>query len=323
MKNFNYAEGATPLSDYSELKLNWVHNQNDLNKAEAENIALAQSKYLSGNIGNPSLWFNIGNLKTIHHAMFCNVWKWAGNFRQSITSIGIEPYLIPIRLGEICADINTWCTEPIELTFLEQAARIHHQLVFIHPFKNGNGRFSRLIADRYLMAYKCPHPHWPYLQNDGQSRHNYIQSLKEADKGNYNPLIEFMHTHGARDIPLSKLFAQQSLKKSFSKPEKIDSYVKAITNKKYEFYDINETENNGYSVLNIAIKRGYKKYALLLIKLGANLRVRDKSDCNAFETAINHEEFKIAKAIEKTGYKHDTKSKKIPYYKMYKYNRIC
>jgi|SaaInlLV_10m_DNA_2_1039722.scaffolds.fasta_scaffold00107_7 Fic-DOC domain mobile mystery protein B len=319
MKNFNDAEGATLLSDYSELKLSWVHNQNDLNKAEAENIYFAQSKYLSGNVGNPSIWFNIGNLLTIHSAMFGNVWGWAGRFRQSVTSIGIKPNLISSRLSEFCVEINAWCNEPIELTFLEQAARIHHRLVSIHPFENGNGRFSRLIADRYLMAYKCPHSNWPYLQNNGQLRQDYIQSLKEADKGNYNPLIQLMYAYGARDIPLSKLFAHQGLKKKLSKPGKMDCYVNAITRKEYEFYDINETENNGHSALNIAIKRGYEKYAILLIKLGANLMLRDKSGCNAFETAINHEEFSIAKAIEKTGYKYDAKSKKIPYYKMYKY----
>lgn len=186
-----------PLNDYSGLKLKWVLSQNDLNRAEAENIMFAISKYLSKPIHNPSRWFKIDKLKTIHHDMFCNVWKWAGNFRKSITSIGIKPYLIHPQLSEICADVNAWCNEPIELTFLEQAARIHHRLVSIHPFENGNGRFSRLIADRYLLAYKCSYPNWPHLQNNNHARQNYIQSLKNADEGDYSALMKFMYTYGA------------------------------------------------------------------------------------------------------------------------------
>ncbi len=83
------------------------------------------------------------------------IWEWAGIYRKSITSIGVKPSLIPLQLAELCLEVNAWFQYPTELTFLEMAARIHHQLVFIHPFENGNGHFSRLIADRFLFAWKC------------------------------------------------------------------------------------------------------------------------------------------------------------------------
>jgi Fic-DOC domain mobile mystery protein B len=197
MKKFDYAEGATPLHDYSGLKLKWVRSIDDLNMVEAENISLAQKKYLSGKITNLSLWFNVSTLKEIHRSMFCNVWDWAGKFRRSITSIGIKPYLIQIELSKLCNDVNAWSNEKIALTPLEQAARIHHRLVFIHPFENGNGRFARLVGDRYLVAIGGAHPNWPHLQNSNKIRQAYIQSLKDADLGDYNALIEFMKKFGA------------------------------------------------------------------------------------------------------------------------------
>ncbi len=135
--------------------------------------------------------------------MFCDVWDWAGKFRKSITSIGIKPYLISNKLGELCADVKAWSDKSVDLTFIEQAARIHHRLVFIHPFENGNGRFSRLIADRYLINCGCSYPNWPYLQDKGKSCNEYIKSLKEADKGNYDSLVKFMHTFGAKDPSLN------------------------------------------------------------------------------------------------------------------------
>lgn len=199
MIKINYPKGATPLSDCSGLMPQWVKNLNDLNRVEAENISQAQKKYLKKSRNNPSIWFNVSDLKKIHYDMLCNVWDWAGKFRKSITSIGVEPYLISSKLSELCDDVKAWLDEAIDLTFLEQSARIHHRLVSIHPFENGNGRFSRLVADRYLIAYGCSYPSWPYLQNNGESRDIYIQSLKEADRGNYAPLIKFMRTYGARN----------------------------------------------------------------------------------------------------------------------------
>jgi len=198
-KKFNIADGATPLDDYSGLIPGWVQTQSDLNRVEAENIALAQKKYLKKKIADPAQWFNVKELKAIHQTMFGNVWAWAGNFRKSVTSIGIEPYLIPSTLGELCLDVAFWSERSTDLTILEQAARVHHRLVSIHPFENGNGRFSRLIADRYLIAYKRPFPNWPYLQDADKNRNAYIQSLKAADNGNYDPLIQLMRDFGARD----------------------------------------------------------------------------------------------------------------------------
>ncbi len=195
-----YPEGATPIQDCSYLKLPWVQTQKDLNHAEMENISFALHKYINRSIPSPLKWFEPFILKKIHKDMYGQVWEWAGKFRNEITSIGIKPYLIPSYLAQLCDEVKYWLTHPVELTFLEQAARIHHKMVFIHPFENGNGRFSRLIADRYLLYWGCSYPQWPIdLQKNGSSRSEYIISLKNADHGNYEPLIGFMKKWGAKD----------------------------------------------------------------------------------------------------------------------------
>ncbi|MBX9831269.1 mobile mystery protein B [Candidatus Babeliales bacterium] len=298
MKNFNIPEGATPIDDYSGLLPKGVHTQKDLNRVEAENILTAQKKYLKKRIDNPANWFNVENLKAIHKAMFCDVWAWAGSFRKSNTSIGIEPYKIPSSLGELCIDIAFWTHNPISLTFLEQAARIHHRLVFIHPFENGNGRFSRLVADRYLVAYGCPYPQWPYLQDDGQLRTRYIQSLREADQGDFEPLVNLMRTFEARDPYLSELLGLSLYKKSLSTEQKL-ALINALLRAGHK---INETKNNGYHPLNLAIKQNLQDIARILIKHGANIKFRDKSGYDPFELAINNGFFDCAKILCNAGY---------------------
>lgn len=128
---FEYAEGATPIHDYSGLKLTWIQTQKDLNRAEAENIAAAQKKYLSKPVHSPLKWFEPTTLKKIHKEMYGNVWEWAGEYRKETTCIGIKPYMIPSHLAELCSEVKYWLTDPTELSFLEQAARIHHKMVFM------------------------------------------------------------------------------------------------------------------------------------------------------------------------------------------------
>ena len=197
---FSYAEGATPIDDISGLIPSWVKTQSDLNQVEAENIFNATGKYLMGPVGQPQHWFNISMLQKIHYEMFFDVWDWAGKFRTTQTIPGVNPHNIPEALRNLCDDVRFWCTESCDLTLIEQAARIHHRLVFVHPYPNGNGRFSRLISDRYLKAWNCSFPNWPTdLNHDGKCRKLYIEALKEADQGDYEPLILYMVEYGAKE----------------------------------------------------------------------------------------------------------------------------
>lgn len=101
---FESPEGATPITDYSGLKPKWVHTMRALNRVEAENIMGAQQKWLRHPVSNPGSWFTIKELRKIHHAMFGAVWEWAGKYRTSHTSIGIQPGHIPFQLTNFCRE---------------------------------------------------------------------------------------------------------------------------------------------------------------------------------------------------------------------------
>jgi fido (protein-threonine AMPylation protein) len=76
----------------------------------------------------------------------------------------------------------------------ELAARVHHRVVKIHPFRNGNGRHSRLIADVILERHFGRPPFtWggdTSLGNGDLYRQEYLAALKAADQGNYAPLLQ-------------------------------------------------------------------------------------------------------------------------------------
>ena len=71
--------------------------------------------------------------------------------------------------------------------------RLHHRLVAIHPFPNGNGRTTRLMAD--LLAVRLGRDPFSWgsvsLTDVSETRTQYIDALRAADSHEIRPLLEF------------------------------------------------------------------------------------------------------------------------------------
>ena len=121
--------------------------------------------------------------------------KWAGTFRQHETNIGVEPSHIAVQLRDLLDDARYW-TENGTYVPLEAAARFHHRMVSIHLFPNGNGRHARIAADAFLAHY-FDHPPIAWegrfnQQADTTHRNAYLNALRNADRGEFEPLLKFV-----------------------------------------------------------------------------------------------------------------------------------
>ena len=192
---FNYPEGATPLNpnEIEGLIPTHITTKAELDRWEQDNINEALAWIEDS---KPKDILNESLIKSMHKKMFCNVWKWAGMFRQSDKNIGVPWHQVSIELKKLCDDVEYWIENK---TFSEDeiAARLHHKLVFIHLFPNGNGRHARLMAD-ILLEYvfkKSPFT-WgkANLIKSGDDRNKYIKSLIAADRGEYELLLEFVRS---------------------------------------------------------------------------------------------------------------------------------
>jgi fido (protein-threonine AMPylation protein) len=76
----------------------------------------------------------------------------------------------------------------------EIAARVHHRLVSVHPFANGNGRHARLAADILLVTQGERRFSWSgrLLDTAGEARRRYIDALRRADRGEMAPLFGYL-----------------------------------------------------------------------------------------------------------------------------------
>lgn len=197
---FTIIPDATPIDDLSHLKVP-ITTQAELDALEFDNIHRAEKEYFRKRKFTNGLWFKPLFLQRLHAAMFDEVWEWGGHYRtKNVLPVGVEPYQIPLMLAELTQDVEYWLTKPVDMTFLEMAARIHQRIAWIHPFPNGNGRFSRFVSNLFLFSYRCPLPIWPGgLNREGSSRSEYLLNLREADRGNFLPLIDYLKSLGARN----------------------------------------------------------------------------------------------------------------------------
>ena len=188
-------DDATPFDDTSGLKLpkNKSYTLKEIYIKEAENIADATIKYLSAVPTKKEAPFTYDWFLKLHTEMFGNVWDWAGKPRQIELSIGIKAYLVPMKLKKLSDDFLFW-DKNRSFDVYEIASRLHHRAVQIHPFQNGNGRYSRMLANIYLRQKGLMPVKWQedLLASENPKRSEYIQALKKADNRDYTNLIE-MH----------------------------------------------------------------------------------------------------------------------------------
>ena len=190
---FEYEEGATPIDPEEATGLiPSLSLQSELNEFELLNILEAARWARTSRTLQKEL-LSIDGLKLLHKRMFDRTWKWAGQFRVTQKSIGVEAYRIATELHGLTEDCKVW----LELGSYpsdEIAARFHHRLVWIHPFPNGNGRHARLATDLLSRQNGWPPFAWGAgdLGRAGETRRAYIDSLQAADASDIGPLIRFM-----------------------------------------------------------------------------------------------------------------------------------
>jgi len=188
---FDHDDDAnTPLTaeEREQLVPSYITLRHELNEAEQINIgaALRWGGARKRNVLDRDF------LSELHQRMFGDVWNWAGRYRITARNIGVEAHRIAMDVQQAINDARYWvehATYPPD----EIAVRFSHRFVAIHPFPNGNGRFSRLAGDLFARQLGQPPFTWGriHLVTIGETRARYIEALRAADKHDIEPLLRF------------------------------------------------------------------------------------------------------------------------------------
>ncbi|MBM3708324.1 MAG: Fic family protein [Actinobacteria bacterium] len=179
-------------------------------------------------------------IRSIHQIIMKDTDKqWAGVYRNSnaiITGADYNP-TDALDISHKMKELINWIKiNKKKFHIIELSALLHHKLVFIHPFFDGNGRTARIIMNLFFLQYGFPLV--LILKND---RKKYYSVLSQADKENYKPLVQFI---------------AQSVERS------LDLYLKILT-------PASKKRENYYILSDLAKKFPYSsKYLNLLIRQG-------------------------------------------------------
>ena len=119
-------------------------------------------------------------VRELHRRLYAPVWTWGGRQRSLETNIGIAPEHIAVELRNSLDSLRYRCEHQCDLTPRALGIAAHAAVVHIHPFVDGNGRVTRLVADLVFLAAQEDSPLLAYDWD--VDRGSYIRLLRQYDQ---------------------------------------------------------------------------------------------------------------------------------------------
>lgn len=189
-------EDFEPNSNGEVLKnLLGIKSKAEIEALEAKELERAEIELLE--IITNDHQFAAEDICNIHELWLGDIYPFAGKYRSVNISKDDFQFAISNRIKPLMTIFEKDYLQrytPCHYTDINELAMVlsvvHVELILIHPFREGNGRVARLLAD--LMAMQAGYPPLNYaaidqIENpDGFSR--YIAAIHAGLKGDYEPM---------------------------------------------------------------------------------------------------------------------------------------
>ena len=139
--------------------------------------------------------FTAADICQWHTEWLGEVYPWAGKYRQ--VNIGKSGFMFAMSAQvprlmlkferDVLARYSPCAFENLE-DVLKALAVTHCELVLIHPFREGNGRLSRLLSQ--LLALQAGMPLLNFSSIKGKRREDYFAAVRTSMERDYTPMIE-------------------------------------------------------------------------------------------------------------------------------------
>lgn len=140
----------------------------------------------------PDRALNVTDLQTWHRRWLGNVYAWAGEQRSVNMGKGDFHFAAAAQVPRLltvfehdCLARFTPCHDIDDASLIEAIAVTHVEFILIHPFREGNGRLSRLLAD--VMAVQAGHEPLDYSAWDADKA-AYFGAIQSGMAGDYQPM---------------------------------------------------------------------------------------------------------------------------------------
>lgn len=120
-------------------------------------------------------------LRKLHRQLYGAIWTWAGQQRKLETNIGVAPEQIAMETRASFDTLRYRWEHTGDWTAAQLGIAAHADLVRIHPFVDGNGRSTRLLADLvFLAAQDAAEP--PAVYDWDVDKQLYVEALRRYDR---------------------------------------------------------------------------------------------------------------------------------------------
>lgn len=181
-----------------------IRKRAEMEQAEAKAFQKTQMHFYNLFSEDPSPAITEKLVRDIHHHWLNRIYEWAGGYRRvnlSKEEITFPPASlqdgspnIPRLMEEFEKEILTRYASLRKGNDLIRVAKaiavVHGEFEMIHPFREGNGRTGRLVAD--LMALQAGYPPLIFdIEGKPRNRKIYFEAMKEVFVNkNYAPLTD-------------------------------------------------------------------------------------------------------------------------------------
>lgn len=162
----------------------------DMNEAE---LVLLQKLYVSVLRSHlPPGRISVLHLKRWHRRWLGNVYDWAGQYRTVNMSKDGFPFAPAVQLSRLMQQFDaqhlaryTPCRQMSNGELIEAIAVVHVEFILLHPFREGNGRISRLLAD--VMAVQSGRDPLDYSSWE-KNKAAYVAAIQKGMDCDYEPM---------------------------------------------------------------------------------------------------------------------------------------
>lgn len=174
-----------------------IQRKREMDRAEFEALTRAQMEFL-GRVTTETR-FTADLLRSMHRSWLGEMYEWAGEYRTVEMEKGgfrwPPAYLVAQNMAQLEQGLLQRYTpcRPASLDIISRhMAEVHAELLLIHPFRDGNGRLARWLADLMALQAGLPLPEYRFRGRGSEhERALYLAAVKRGYLTRYDDLTAF------------------------------------------------------------------------------------------------------------------------------------
>jgi len=171
-----------------------LKTEKEINESEFEGFLRAEI-YFTERLSSKTK-FNVKYILSLHGKALKHLYPFAGKLRDVNLSKGGFPFAAAKFLTNSMATFEKEILIGLRNTYkdkeelIRDIAIVHGELLFIHPFREGNGRTARLLAN--LMSRKAGYSTLKFEKVGKKEFEKYVIAIQSCAKKDYSKMIEFI-----------------------------------------------------------------------------------------------------------------------------------